>query len=340
MTLEPEVRGSRVLRAVPSLLREDGVFRTYWGAHTISLFGDQVSLVALPLLAVLTLDADAAQMGYLTAIALAPYLLFALHAGAWVDRRGRRRRTMIVADVGRAVLLFTVPVAYVFDALTFEHLYGVAFAVGALTVLFGVSDASLFVAIVSREQYVEASSLLNGSRAFSFVAGPSVAGFLVHACSRRRRGAGHGRALLRFDRAPCEPQSMPRSLRRIPTAGIERLTAMGGSFLIDSATLFARATIDAATWYIWSLLILYATRTHVLLRDARARAGRGHRRRPRRISGQVPAGAPDRNRGGASSAGVLCCSRHRSCSFRWPPGRERRSFWRVSSSPSSAQGWA
>ena len=58
----------RVRRAVPSLLRENAVFRSYWGAHTVSLFGDQVSLLALPLVAVLALDAGAAQMGYLTAI--------------------------------------------------------------------------------------------------------------------------------------------------------------------------------------------------------------------------------------------------------------------------------
>ena len=138
-------------RAVPRLLRESGVFRSYWGAHTISLFGDQVSLLALPLVAVLALAADAAEMGYLTALALAPNLLFALHAGAWVDRRGRRRQTMIAADVGRAAVLCTVPAAYVLDVLTLGQLYAVAFAAGALAVLFGVSDASLFVAIVRRE---------------------------------------------------------------------------------------------------------------------------------------------------------------------------------------------
>ena len=155
------------------------MFRRYWGAHTISLFGDQVSMLALPLVAVLELDAGAASMGYLTALGLAPYLLFALHAGAWVDRRGRRRSVMIAADIGRAALLASVPVVYVLDALTLEQLYAVAFLTGVFSVLFGVSDASLFQAIVPREQFVEASSLLNGSRAFSFVAGPSASGVLV-----------------------------------------------------------------------------------------------------------------------------------------------------------------
>jgi MFS family permease len=110
-------------RAVPQLLRENSVFRSYWGAHTVSRFGDQVSFLALALVAVLALDADAAQMGYLAAIGLAPYLVLALHAGAWVDRRGQRRRTMIATDVVRAAVIATAPVAYVLDALTLDQLY-------------------------------------------------------------------------------------------------------------------------------------------------------------------------------------------------------------------------
>ena len=88
---------------VPALLR-DRVFRRYWSGSTISMFGDQISGVALPLAAVLALHVGAAQMGYLTALEWLPSLLFGLPAGAWVDRRGRRRRTMIAADLGRAAL--------------------------------------------------------------------------------------------------------------------------------------------------------------------------------------------------------------------------------------------
>ncbi len=79
MTSSPLGR-RRARRAVPDLLRENAVFRSYWGAHTVSLFGDQISMLALPLVAVLALDADAAQMDYLTAMALAPNLLLALTA--------------------------------------------------------------------------------------------------------------------------------------------------------------------------------------------------------------------------------------------------------------------
>ena len=132
MTVLPETSTRRRV-AVPRLLREGRVFRSYWGAHTVSLFGDQVTLLAVPLVAVLTLDASAAEMGYLGAVALLPNLLFALHAGAWADRFGRRRHTMIAADLGRAALLASVPLAYAFGALTFAQLYVVAFLAGTLS---------------------------------------------------------------------------------------------------------------------------------------------------------------------------------------------------------------
>ena len=260
MTVELRRGASRTRRAVPRLLRESGVFRRYWSAHTISLFGDQVSFLALPLVAVLTLDADAAEMGYLTALALAPNLLFALHAGAWVDRRGRRRQVMIAADLGRAALLCSVPLAYVLDALTILQLYGVAFAVGALTVLFGVSDASLFQTIVPRDRFVEASSLLNGSRAFSFVAGPTVSGGLVQALSAP--GAllvdavtyvASGAFLSRIH--PDEPA--PDRAREGVLVGLQWVAH---SHLIRS-TLAATATLNFFNFVFWALFVLYATRT-------------------------------------------------------------------------------
>jgi len=247
-------------RRVPRLLRESSVFRNYWGAHTVSLFGDQVSMLAVPLVAVLTLDASAAEMGYLGAVALLPNLLFALHAGAWADRWGRRRHTMIAADLGRAVLLASVPLAYVLGALTFAHLYVVAFLAGAFSVLFNVSDASLFQTIVARERFVEASSLLNGSRAFSFVAGPTVAGILVHAVtapgalvvdafSFLSSGALLGRI------RPDEPR--PDRERQGVTVGLRWIAASP----IVRPTLLATATINFFNFVFWALFVLYATRT-------------------------------------------------------------------------------
>jgi MFS family permease len=89
-------------------LLSDRLFRRYWSAQTISYLGDQVSGLALPLLAVLVLNASPAQMGYLTAAGLIPNLILSLHAGVWLDRRRHRRHVMIVADVVRALLLVSI----------------------------------------------------------------------------------------------------------------------------------------------------------------------------------------------------------------------------------------
>jgi MFS family permease len=162
----------------PPLLRQPE-FLKLWAAQSISQLGDQVTLLALPLVAVLTLDASAAQMGFLVAAELLPHLFFSLLAGVWIERSQRRRHLMIVADVGRAILLASVPVAYAFDVLSFPQLYAVAFAVGTFAVMFDVSWSTLFVAVVPRRDVVDANSKMSLSRAVSFVTGPSIGGFLV-----------------------------------------------------------------------------------------------------------------------------------------------------------------
>jgi len=111
---------------IPPILRENRDFRVYFAGQAISLFGDQISLIALPLVGVLVLHATPAEMGYLTTAALLPNLLFSLHAGAWVDRRGRRRQTMIAADFARAALL---GLGFLFSLMTLLWLTAYAVAV-------------------------------------------------------------------------------------------------------------------------------------------------------------------------------------------------------------------
>ena len=247
-------------RLVPPLLRENGDFQQFFAAQTISLFGDQISLIALPLVAVLALDASAAEMGYLFAAELTPNLLFALHAGAWVDRRGRRRRTMIAADLGRASLLATIPIAAALNLLRLEQLYVVGFLVGSLSVLFFVSYSTLFVSLVPRERYVEASSILNGSRAFSFVAGPSVGGFLVQLLTAPFALITDVvtylvSALFLRRISPAEPATETRARGHV---------VAGARFILGSrivrASLLATATINFFNFVFSALFILYATR--------------------------------------------------------------------------------
>ena len=161
-----------------TLLKET-MFRRYWSAAAVSLVGDQISLLALPLLAVLWLDATPAEMGYLTAAALAPNLAFSLLAGVWVDRQRHRRYVMITVDVLRALLVASIPAAYLLDRLDMTQLYVVAFLIGTASTFFEVANSTLFVSVVKPDQYVPANSLLNGARAMSFAAGPSLGGALV-----------------------------------------------------------------------------------------------------------------------------------------------------------------
>ncbi|WP_435130444.1 MFS transporter [Actinacidiphila sp. bgisy144] len=172
--------GGRLAVAVrlPELLRQRP-FRRYWSGQTASFFGDQVTFLAVPLAAVLVLHVDAVEMGWLSTAGLLPALLFSLAAGAWADGRGRRRQMMIAADLGRAALMVSIPVAYALGHLTLVQMYGVVFLVGTLSVVFDVCNVTLFVSLVEPEQYVRGNTLVNGSRALSFVAGPSVGGLLV-----------------------------------------------------------------------------------------------------------------------------------------------------------------
>ena len=120
-TLVPAKRRRGIWRFVPGLLWERE-FQRFWAGQTISMFGDQVAGIALPLAAVLALHAGAAQMGYLTALEWLPSLLFGLPAGAWVDGRGRRWATMIMADLGRAALFASIPACYALGVLTLPQL--------------------------------------------------------------------------------------------------------------------------------------------------------------------------------------------------------------------------
>jgi MFS family permease len=226
----------------------------------VSLVGDQITLIALPLVGVITLDATAAQMGYLTTAALVPNLLFSLHAGAWVDRRGRRRRTMIAADLARAALLLTIPIAYGLDKLGFAQLYVVGFLMGTASVFFFVSYNTLFVSLVPRERYVEASSLLNGSRALSFVGGPSLGGILVQLLSApvtlvvdTASFVASAVSLARI--SPAEPPPEPAERGHV----VAGLRYIAGSPIIR-ASLAATATINFFNFIFWALVILYANR--------------------------------------------------------------------------------
>jgi MFS family permease len=248
-----------VRRFVPPLLRENPPFRTFFAGQAVSLLGDQISMIALPLVAVLVLDASPAEMGYLTTAALLPNLL-SLHVGAWVDKRGRRRQTMIAADLGRAALIASVPVAYWLDALSMEQLYIVGFLTGFLSVLFFVSYSVLFVSLVPRERYVDANALTHGARALSFVAGPSIGGLLVQLLRAPAALVADAfsfvvSALALARISPEEPPVEPAERGHV-VAGARYIARSP----VIRAALGATATINFFNFVFFALVILYANR--------------------------------------------------------------------------------
>jgi MFS family permease len=159
-------------------LWHDVRFRTFWIGETFSQFGDRISELALPLIAVVLLEAGAGEVGLLTAAVWAPNLL-SLLVGSWVDQRERKRQLLIGADFTRALVLTSVPVAYALDALTLAHLFVVALLAGIGQVVFSTSYQPFFVSLVEQNRYLEANAKLSASRSVSFIAGPAVGGALV-----------------------------------------------------------------------------------------------------------------------------------------------------------------
>jgi MFS family permease len=155
-------------------------FARLWSAQTIAQFGTQVSLLAIPLVAALTLDVTPLEFGMLTAVEFLPFLLISLPAGVWVDRL-HRRPILILADVGRGLALLSIPIGFVLGVLTIWQLYAVGFVVGCLTVFFDVAYMSYLPSVVERDELLEGNSKLEISRSGAFVAGPGMAGVLIGA---------------------------------------------------------------------------------------------------------------------------------------------------------------
>jgi MFS family permease len=167
----------RSLRPSGGLWRHSD-FLKLWTGDTISQFGSVVSQLAIPLVAILILDATAFEVAALGAVEFAPFLLLTLPAGVWVDRLPRRA-ILIVSDVARGLLLLSIPIAYAFDGITLWQLYVVGFFTGCFTVFFDVAYQSYLPALVERDQLVEGNSKLEISRSGANLAGPAMAGGLI-----------------------------------------------------------------------------------------------------------------------------------------------------------------
>ncbi|MFI9361824.1 MFS transporter [Kitasatospora sp. NPDC053057] len=153
-------------------------FRLLWAGQTVSRLGSSVTTVALPLVAVLTLDAGPLATGLLTSAIWLPWLLFGLPAGVWVGRVPRRA-VMIGCNLGSAALFASVPLAGWFGVLTMAQLLAVAFLSGLCSVFFDAADQAYLPELVAPEDLIEGNAKLTGSGSAAEVAGRGLAGLIV-----------------------------------------------------------------------------------------------------------------------------------------------------------------
>ena len=154
------------------------MYRRLWLSILISSFGGQITMLALPLTAAVLLQATPTQMGLLTAMELAPFVLFSLPSGVWLDRV-RKLPVYITGEALIAVMLATVPTAWALGVLGMTYLYVVAFLIGCVFVTAGTAAQIVLTQVVSRSRLVEAHAKNALASSAAEVAGPGVAGALI-----------------------------------------------------------------------------------------------------------------------------------------------------------------
>jgi MFS family permease len=246
----------------PRSLWLDRRFRTFWIGDTVSQFGDRISELALPYLAVTVLGVGATGTGALTAAIWAPNLLAAL-IGAWVDQRRTKRRLMIAADLLRALALLTIPATYLAGVLTLAQLIVVALLTGIGQVLFNMAYPTFYVSLVPSESYVDANSKLSMSRGLSFVAGPAAGGWLIQLLTAPFAVVAdalsflYSAALIRRIKAQEPPPAeQDASTWRLALDGMKLIAAQP----ILRASLGGTATVNFFTMIATALLVLFASR--------------------------------------------------------------------------------
>jgi MFS family permease len=169
----------------PAPVRSRSLWRTagfgpFWGASTVSLLGDRITLLAIPFAAI-ALHASALEVAALSTVNFLPWLLLGVFAGVAVDRSARYRKVMVWADLGRAVLLVSVPAAAAAGVLSYGQLLAVALLAGVFTVFFQAASSALLPKLVGAGRLPEANAKLSASSSVMTIAGPGAAGLLVQA---------------------------------------------------------------------------------------------------------------------------------------------------------------
>lgn len=189
------------------LVRHNRSFRWYWLGQTFGTAGHQVTVVALPLVSALVLDAGPSEVGFVATAAMLPYLLFSMVAGHLLESRDKRR-TMIPADLAQFLLIGAVPAAWLLGYLTVPLLAAIAFLSGTAALIFGIAGFAYLPQLVTEQQLPAANRAVQGSRTITEIAGPGVAG-AAHLRARARPGHGRRRGELSGLRRRRRPRPSP-----------------------------------------------------------------------------------------------------------------------------------
>ncbi len=265
MTARNEVAAVPSLASRPRGVLSNPDFTKLFIGETISQIGSQVTQFTMPLVAIITLNATAFQVGVLNALKFVPVIVVALFAGVWLDRR-QRRPIMIACALGNVLLIGLVPISSVAGFLSIGLLYVVIALTGSLTVIFDVGALSYVPSLVDREQLSDGNSKLQASGYFAGVAGPGVAGLIVglitapitlsiDAVSYLFSAAGL-LAIVKREPVPDEPASKP-SIRQSLAEG---LRAVYGTKLLR-ILLAQSATLNVGFGAVSTIFTIYAVRT-------------------------------------------------------------------------------
>ncbi len=171
-------RWRRHLSLPPNDLLRDAVYRRLWSSILISSFGGQVTMLALPLTAAVLLQATPTQMGLLSAMEIAPFVLFSLPAGVWLDRV-RKLPVYVTGELLLAAIVSSIPLAWWMGWLSMTWLYVAGFAIGTVFTIAGSAAQIVLTQIVARERLVEAHAKNALASSGAEVAGPGFAGMLI-----------------------------------------------------------------------------------------------------------------------------------------------------------------
>jgi hypothetical protein len=239
-------------------------FLKLWSGQTISLFGSQITFLAIPITATLLLQATPAQMGLLGAAEMAPALALGLFAGVWIDRL-QRRPVIIAVDILRATLLLVIPLGWRLGFLNMSLLYLLGFLLGCLTFLFDVSYRSYLPSLVQRSDLIEANSKLEVTNSLSYIAGPGLAGWLVEWLSAPIAILADAATFLLSALSLGlirQPEPLPEAERE--TGSLQQRIGAGLRLILNRPLLRAMAisalTSNFAGGFYSALLVIYITR--------------------------------------------------------------------------------